>query len=75
VEDKLQQTVSADVLTTKAAARMLGVSPATLEMWRWKKRGPAYAKPGGKKVVYRRSELERYLQAYAVTPGKDNRAA
>ena len=59
---------SEDGLPTKAAARFLGVVPATLERWRWLGRGPAYNKVGGKRVIYRRSELERFLQACAVTP-------
>jgi hypothetical protein len=59
---------SEDGLPTKAAARFLGVVPATLERWRWLGRGPAYAKPGGKRVVYRRSELERFLGDSTITP-------
>lgn len=55
-------------MPTKAAASFLGVVPATLEKWLWLGRGPAYSKPGGKRVIYRRSELERFLQECSVTP-------
>jgi hypothetical protein len=67
--NKSENSVPSDV-----AAQILCVTPGTLAVWRWRGCGPAYHKPNGRKVVYRRSELERYLQACAVAPGKDYRA-
>jgi hypothetical protein len=55
-------------VSSNVAAQILCVTPGTLAVWRWRGCGPAYHKPNGKKVVYRRSELERYLKACAVTP-------
>jgi hypothetical protein len=55
-------------LPTGVAAKVIGVTAGTLGVWRWRGCGPAYHKVG-RKVVYRRSELERFLQACVVTPG------
>jgi hypothetical protein len=40
-------------------SRRWGVSPRTLERWRWLRQGPAYLKIGGK-VVYRLDDVEAY---------------
>ena len=53
-------------LNTDQAALYLGVSVRTLEDWRQKQIGPAYYKKlEGKLVLYRRDELDRWVeQAY-----------
>jgi hypothetical protein len=38
-------------------SRRWGLSPRTLERWRWVGRGPAYVKLGGR-VVYRLEDVE-----------------
>ena len=43
-------------------ARRWGVSPRTLERWRWLKRGPSYLKLGGH-VAYRLEDVEAYEAA------------
>ncbi len=40
-------------------SRRWGISPRTLERWRWLGEGPAYLKIGGR-VVYRIEDVERY---------------
>jgi hypothetical protein len=40
-------------------ARRWGLSPRTLERWRWLKQGPAYLKIGGK-VCYAVEDIEAY---------------
>lgn len=49
-------------LLNQDAARYIGVRPATLNNWRSQGRGPAFVKLGAR-VVYRRSELDRFLAA------------
>ena len=53
-------------LTTEQAAVYLGVSARTLEDWRLRGIGPPYyKKQDGKLVLYRRDELDRWVeQAY-----------
>jgi len=43
-------------------SRRWGVSPRTLERWRWLGEGPAFVKLGGK-VVYDLSVIEAYEKA------------
>lgn len=43
-------------------SRRWGVSPRTLEQWRWKGIGPPYLKIGGR-VLYRLDDIEAYEAA------------
>jgi len=45
---------------TAEAARHLGVSPRTLEDWRWKGGGPTFSKLG-RLVRYRMADLEAFV--------------
>jgi hypothetical protein len=44
------------LLTTKQAARLIGMAPKTLANWRYLGSGPAFQKVGGK-CLYRRKDL------------------
>ena len=44
-----------------------GVSPRTLERWRWRKQGPAYLKIGGR-VVYRSEDILSFEAAQRRAP-------
>lgn len=48
------------LLTEKRAARVLRVSPRTLQGWRHRGTGPPYVKLGTA-VRYRRGDLKRYI--------------
>ena len=52
-------------------AERWGISPRTLEQWRWQGKGPKYLKIGGR-VVYRLQDVEHYeaqhLHANSVSP-------
>jgi len=53
-----------EALSSAQTAAMIGVRPNTLEVWRYKGKGPRFVKQGTAKqagVVYRRSEVERWL--------------
>lgn len=43
-------------------SRRWGISPRTLERWRWMGEGPAFIKLGGR-VVYRLTDVEEYEAA------------
>ena len=50
------------VVTTKIAARFVGLSESTLAKLRLNGNGPVYCKLG-RRVVYRPSDLEQWLQS------------
>ena len=52
--------------STKSAAEYLNLSYRTLEKWRSQGKGPKYL--AGKKVKYRESDLDAYLESLVVTP-------
>lgn len=63
-----------EALSSAQAAAMIGVRPNTLEVMRCKGKGPRFVKLGTAKqagVVYRRSEVERWLseRTFASTSG------
>lgn len=58
-------TPQLDSLTTKQAAKLIGIQPATLEHWRWAKTGPRYLKLG-RAVRYRREDLQDWMNSRAV---------
>jgi hypothetical protein len=55
-------------LSTKQAAPIIGVSPATLESWRCRNHPhqPPYYVVGGR-VIYDQDEVERFLQTCHIT--------
>ena len=54
-------------------SRRWGVSPRTLERWRWLGEGPAFVKLGGK-VVYNLAVIEAYEKAQARNSTSDQGA-
>ena len=61
------------LLDTAAAARLLGLSPKTLEAYRLRGSGPAYYKAG--RVRYRREDLLAWLEAHRRPRGSDEEEA
>ena len=49
------------MLNTKEAAKYLGLSPYTLERWRYLVKGPRFIRVGGKAVRYRQSALDAFI--------------
>lgn len=56
------------LLTTKDAARHIGLSASTLAQWRIAGKGPTFAKLGAR-VVYRSEDLDRWVEDNLVTGG------
>jgi len=50
-----------DFLNTRQAAKLVGLAPNTLEIWRLRGCGPKYIK-FGRAVRYRLTDLETYIQ-------------
>jgi len=59
----LQQRLTDQLLATRDAAGFLGVSPRTLEDWRWKGGGPHYIALARNCIRYRLSDLEAWVQS------------
>lgn len=53
-----------NLLDQNEVAVMLGVSPKTLEYWRWKKIGPKFLKVG-RLARYRQADVESYIESLA----------
>ena len=58
-----------ELLIEVEAAKLLRVKPQTLAVWRCQGSGPAYRKHGSR-VVYRRSDLEKFSDRKAVGTSK-----
>jgi len=67
-------SVPDNLLSNQETAELLGIKPATLEIWRHRGKGPVFVKFGEKSqapVRYRRSEVTRWIEAqsFASTSG------
>ena len=61
-------------LTERDAARVLGLSVATLRAWRLKRKGPRFVR-FGRAVRYLEVDIARYMDGCAVDPRVDRRAS
>jgi excisionase family DNA binding protein len=59
-------TEQESTLTPIKAARYLGISEASLRLWRSEGKGPRYFKAGEKLVRYRRADLDGWIEARLV---------
>ncbi|MFT0610158.1 helix-turn-helix transcriptional regulator [Rhodococcus qingshengii] len=58
--------MTTEIMTTKQLCNEYGIPEATLRWWRHMDQGPASFKLGLKRVVYRRSEVEKWVTAQEV---------
>ncbi len=58
-----------DYLSPEEASAYLRLSVGHLAQLRYRGEGPKYLKPTAKTVLYRRSDLDSWLNASAVEPG------
>jgi len=50
------------LLTTDQAAEILNVPPGTMRWWRYQQTGPKAFRLGGRKVMYKRSDVMAWLE-------------
>jgi excisionase family DNA binding protein len=55
-------------LTPVKAARYLGISEASLRLWRSEGKGPRHFRAGEKLVRYRRADLDSWIEARLSAP-------
>lgn len=67
-------SISSPLLRSEQAARYLGLSNATLEKWRLTGGGPRFSRLG-RAVVYRREELDAFVQSHKAGSTSERRAA
>lgn len=63
--------MNTDVLqafTSQQAARYLGVSEASLRLWRSEGKGPRFYRAGEKLVRYRRADLDSWIEERLSAP-------
>lgn len=72
VDTKEETVVTDDLLSPQQVKAEYGFSPQTLANWRWMGMGPDFIKINPSKsgrVRYRRSSIERWLDAQTVSTG------
>jgi excisionase family DNA binding protein len=62
-------------LTTRQAAKYMGISEGVLRLWRSLGKGPIFFKAGEKLVRYRRSDLDSWIESRLTGPGTPVAAA
>jgi predicted site-specific integrase-resolvase len=65
--------MSAHHLNQAQLAERWGISPRTLERWRWRGEGPRFLKLGGR-VTYRLSDIELFEQKRLRESTSDNQS-
>ncbi len=56
-----------EYLTREEAAELLRRTPAVLAGWAYRRSGPPFIRTGGR-VLYRRGDLEVWLERHRITP-------
>jgi excisionase family DNA binding protein len=74
IQKELMQSHSSDLLTVKEAADLLRLQVSTIRAWVLKRRVP-FVKLGGKRVFFRRVDLEQLIAASVVPAQPEKRAA
>ncbi len=64
-----------DLLNEREVATLLRISPATLNRWRCERVGPDFLRVSRRAIRYRRSDLERWLEARHVSVSGSRRLA
>lgn len=62
-------------LSTPQAAHHLGYSSSTLEHWRSAGKGPDFVRMSPRKIYYRISDLDNWIESRVIAPGASTRAS
>ena len=65
---------NSDFLDTEDLAKLIRTSRRTVIRWRVERKGPAYIK-AGQRVLYRRADVEAWLESRRREPMRDQGAA
>jgi hypothetical protein len=71
IKDALDRAIgaaTAEYLATPAAAAFLDCSEEQLEIWRHKGEGPPYCTLGRRRIRYKRTDLQAWMDATRVEP-------
>ena len=59
-------TTTSDMLNQREAAKLIGVSPFTMNGWRHRRTGPPFIRISSRCVKYRRADVLAWLEARRV---------
>lgn len=65
IESGITETEAAKYLTDRG----FQIKPQTLRAWRFRGKGPAYLRPGGR-IRYRTSDLDLFVEDSRIVPGE-----
>lgn len=65
---RLAQGLEPLAVRRKDAARLLGVSEATLRNWEAQQRGPAFLRASGRAILYNVATLRSWIASHSVDP-------
>ena len=66
---KIEHLTNEPPVDTLGAAKFIGVSPGTLQNWRWKRKGPRYiSRKACGRVLYRMEDLREWLAQNLIDP-------
>jgi len=64
-------TEQESTFTPLKAAKYMGISEASLRLWRSEGKGPRYFRAGEKLIRYRRADLDAWIEDRLSTPAVD----
>jgi excisionase family DNA binding protein len=70
VNARSEMTVQPELLTTREAAKFLGITPGTLAVWRCETRYSIPYVSVGSRIRYRPEDLNKFLESRRVDPAK-----
>jgi hypothetical protein len=62
-------------MPTEEAAEYIGSKPNTMKRWRSLKKGPPYFKGLGPRILYRRSDLDRFIASRRIDTAMSSRCS
>ena len=62
-----EQAANDSLLTPEETSDLLKIAPQTLANWRSQGKGPSWVKLGARRCRYRRSEIDRFIEAMTIT--------
>ena len=57
-----------ELFSTRQTARILGLSPTTLEKWQRERRELPFVRVSGNSVRYRRKDIDAWIAAHLIEP-------
>jgi hypothetical protein len=66
VTEETRQNMIEQYVDTEQAARIIHIEPGTLQVWRYRKRGPSYVRYSHRCVRYKLSDVLAWIERHRV---------